>query len=105
MSTDRHAARRRRSLEEAGFRLEVKPSGKRFWRTPETGEMISEDHAVSLVKDAEERALEAAGWEPENVEGSTYWRRPGSGRLCPREAAYDVLSAQERKARDEGRAS
>ena len=91
MSSGHHAARRRRGLEEAGFRLIEKPSGKRYWRTPETGALITEERAVALVKDNEERALMAAGWEPESIEGDIYWRRPDSGRLYPREAAYDVL--------------
>lgn len=91
MSEDRHTARRRRWLEGEGYRLEVRPIGKRYWRTPDTGERISEDQAAALVRDYEERALETAGWKPEDVEGETYWRRPDSGRLYPREAAYDVL--------------
>lgn len=86
-----HASRRRRCLEEAGFVAEVAPTGRRYWRTPETGDLISEERAFALAKDDEERALEAAGWEPENVDGDTYWRRPDSGSLYPRGAAYDVL--------------
>lgn len=80
MSQGYHSAQPHRRLERAGFRLETTPAGKRRWRTPETGKLVSE-----------ERAVEAARWEPENVEGETYWLRPDSGCLYPREAAYDIL--------------
>ena len=41
MSGGHHAARRRRGLEEAGFRLVIKPSGKRYWKT-RSGEYVEE---------------------------------------------------------------
>lgn len=91
MSQGHHPTRRYRRLERAGFRFETTPAGKRRWGAPETGELISEDRAVTMAKDSEERALEGAGWERTNIEGETYWRRPDSGRLYPQEAAYDVL--------------
>lgn len=91
MSKKSDAARLHRRLEAGGFRLEVGPDGERYRIAPESGEQISEEQAEEWLKDREERALEAAGWERVNVEGETCWRRPGSSRLYSREAAHEVL--------------
>jgi hypothetical protein len=91
--TERRAsAEQQRRLERKGFVLEVTPGGKRWWREPRTGQRLSGDHAVELVRRKEARALEEAGWErAEEVGRETYWRRPDSGRLYPQGAAYDVV--------------
>lgn len=91
MRDESDVARLHRRLEAGGFRLEVGPDGERYRIAPESGEQISEEQAVEWLKDREERALEAAGWERTNVEGEARWRRPGSSRLYSREAAHDVL--------------
>jgi hypothetical protein len=78
-------------LEKAGYVLEVTPAGRRCWREPETGRLLSGDHAAELLRLEEVHALEEAGWERVEDEADTYWRRRVSGRLYPRRAAYDVL--------------
>ncbi len=83
--------REQRRLEREGFRLEITPGGKRYWREPETGRRLSPNHAAEILEQKEVRTLEEAGWEVVEVEGKTYWRRPDSGHLYPRGAAYDVL--------------
>lgn len=85
------AGEARRRLEAAGWRREEKASGKVFWREPATGRRLSEDHAMNMIGEMQERRLEEAGWEAVEVEGETYWRRPTSGRLYPRGAAYDLV--------------
>jgi hypothetical protein len=88
----RVSAEQQRRLEREGFTLEVTHLGKRLWREPRTGQRLSGDHALELVRQKEARTLEEAGWErAEEVGRETYWRRPDTGHLYPREAAYDVL--------------
>ena len=77
-------------LQEAGYVLEVTPAGRRCWRQPGTGQLLSGDHAAELLRLEEVRTLEEAGWERVEDEADTYWRRPDTGRLYPRGAAYDV---------------
>lgn len=79
-----------RRLKDAGYVLEVAPTGKRRWRQPGTGQLLSGDRAAELLRQEEVRTLEEAGWERVEVEAETYWHRPDSGRLYPRRAAYDV---------------
>ena len=84
-------------LEKAGYVLEVTHAGRRCWREPGTGQLLSGDHAAELLRLEEVRTLEEAGWERVEDEADTYWRRPDTGRLYPRRAAYDVLKeVQER---------
>ena len=79
-------------LEKAGYVLEIAPAGRRCWREPGTGQLLSGDHAAELLRQEEVRTLEEAGWEPVEVDAETaYWRRPDSGRLYPRRAAYDTV--------------
>jgi hypothetical protein len=81
-----------RRLKDAGYLLEVAPTGRRLWREPGTGQLLSGDHAAELLRQEEVRTLEEAGWEPVEVDAeTTYWRRPDSGRLYPRRAAYDTV--------------
>jgi len=82
-------------LEEAGYVLEVAPTGRRYWREPGTGQLLSGDQAAELLRLEEVRTLEAAGWERVEIEAETYWRRPDTGRLYPRGAAYDVAKQGE----------
>jgi hypothetical protein len=77
-------------LKEAGYVLEVAPTGRRCWREPETGRLLSGDHAAELLRLEEVRTLEGAGWERVEDDAATYWRRPDTGRLYPLGAAYDV---------------
>ncbi len=92
MTERRVSGEQQRRLEREGFRLEVTPAGKRFWREPDTGRRLSGDHARDVVRQKEARTLEEAGWERvKEVERETYWRRPDSGHLYPQEAAYDVV--------------
>ena len=92
MTERRTSAEMARRLEAAGFRLEVAPTGKRWWREPGTGRLMSGDRAAEHLCREEERALEQAGWERVNVEGKeAYWRKPDSGHLYPQKAAHDVL--------------
>ena len=95
MTERRTSAEMARRLEEAGFQLEVAPTGKRWWREPETGHLVSGDHAAELLRREEERALEEAGWERAEIEGTTYWRKPDSGYLYPQNAAHDVMKTVE----------
>ena len=44
MTERRTSAEMARRLEQAGFELEVAPTGKRWWREPGTGRMLSGDH-------------------------------------------------------------
>ena len=82
-------------LEAAGYVLEVAPTGRRCWREPGTGRVLSGDHAVELLRQEEVRSLEEAGWERVEDEAETFWRRPDTGRLYPRRAAYDVVKQGE----------
>ncbi len=84
-----------RRLDAAGFELEVAPTGKRWWREPGTGRLLSGDQAAELQRRGEERALEQAGWDRTDIEGETYWRRPGSGHFYPQKAAHDVMRGAE----------
>ncbi len=77
-------------LKEAGYVLEFAPTGRRCWRQPGTGQLLSGDHAAELLRLEEVRTLEDAGWEGVEDGVDTYWRRPDTGRLYPRRAAYDV---------------
>ena len=77
-------------LEEAGYVLEVAPAGRRCWRDPRTGQLLSGDHAAELLRQEEVWALQEAGWERVEDDAATYWRRPDTGRLYPRGAAYYV---------------
>jgi hypothetical protein len=100
MTERRVSGEQQRRLEEEGFTLEVSPAGKRIWREPGTGRLLSGNHAFELVRQKEARTLENAGWErAEVVERETYWRRPDSGRLYPRGAAYDVMRRLEGRER------
>jgi hypothetical protein len=78
-------------LEKAGYVLEVTHAGRRCWREPGTGQLLSGDHAAELLRLQEVHALEEAGWERVEDEADTYWRRSDTGRLYPRRAGYDVL--------------
>jgi hypothetical protein len=82
-------------LKEAGYVLEVAPTGKRCWREPGTGQLLSGDRARELLRLEEVRTLEEAGWERVEDEADTYWRRPDTGRLYPRGAAYYVAKQRE----------
>ena len=84
-------------LEAAGYVLEVAPTGRRCWREPGTGQLLSGDHAAELLRRHEVRTLEEAGWESVNAEAQTYWRRPDTGRLYPRGAAYDVVKERQER--------
>ena len=95
MTERRTSAEMARRLERAGFQLEVAPTGKRWWREPGTGCMLSGDHAAELLRREEVRALEQAGWERVEVEGEAYWRKPDSGHLYPQNTAYDVMGGTE----------
>ena len=101
MTERRTSAEMIRRLEQAGFELEVAPSGKRWWREPGTGRLLSGDRAAELLCRGEERALEEAGWERVDVEGETYWRKPDSGRLYPQKAAHDVMRSREERGAEE----
>ena len=90
MTERRTSGENAQRLKEAGYVLEVAPTGKRCWREPETGRLLSGDHAAELLRLEEVRTLEDAGWERVEDEVDTYWRRPDTGRLDPRGAAYDV---------------
>lgn len=92
MTERRVSSEQQRRLEREGFILEANTSGKRLWREPGTGRLLSGDHAVALLRRKEARALEEAGWERvEEVGRETYWRRPDTGHLYPQGAAYDVV--------------
>ena len=95
MTERRVSAEMARRLEETGFQLEIAPTGKRWWREPGTGRLLSGDHAAELLRRKEERALEEAGWDRVNTEGEAYWRKPVSGRLYPQKAAHDVVKRAE----------
>ena len=95
MTERRVSAEMARRLEETGFQLEIAPTGKRWWREPGTGRLLSGDHAAELLRRKEERALEEAGWERVNMEGEAYWRKPDSGRLYPQKAAHAVMKHAE----------
>ena len=96
MTERRTSAEMARRLEEAGFQLEVAPTGKRWWREPGTGRLMSGDRAAELLSEEEERALEEAGWERVDVEGEeSYWRKPDSGCLYPQKAAHHVMKRAE----------
>ncbi len=95
MTERRTSTEMARRLEAAGFELEVAPTGKRWWREPGTGRLLSGDHAAELLRLEEKRALERAGWDRTDIEGETYWRRPGSDRLYPQKAAHDVMRGAE----------
>jgi hypothetical protein len=84
-------------LKEAGYELEVAPSGRRYWREPGTWRLLSGDHAAELLRQEEVRTLEEAGWERVEAEAQTYWRRPDTGRLYPRGAAYDVTKQRQER--------
>jgi hypothetical protein len=78
-------------LEQAGYVLEVTHAGRRCWREPGTGQLLSGDHAAELLRQEEVWTLQEAGWERVEAGAETYWRRPDTGRLYPRGAAYDVV--------------
>ena len=84
-----------RRLRSAGYELEDSGTGKRFWRHPDTGRLLPEDHAMELVRKEEERALVEAGWEPVESGEERYWCRPDSGHLYPRGPTYDVMRSLE----------
>ena len=90
----RESSEDERRLEQAGFQLQVRPSGKRFWQDPESGNIVPGDHAAVLLNRRVAEKLRQAGWEPVEVEGETYWRRPDSGHLYPLQAAQDTEEAQ-----------
>ena len=96
MTERRTSAEMARRLEAAGFQLEVAPTGKRWWREPGTGRLLSGDHAAELLRREEERALQQAGWQRVSVEGEeAHWRKPDSGHLYPQKAAHDVMRSTE----------
>jgi hypothetical protein len=95
MTERRTSAEVARRLEEAGFRLEVAPTGKRWRREPGTGHLLSVDHAAKFLRRGEERALEQAGWKRVNIEGEAYWRKPDSGHLYPQKAVHEVMRSTE----------
>jgi predicted RNA binding protein YcfA (HicA-like mRNA interferase family) len=98
----RTSAEMARRLEDAGFRLEVAPTGKRWWREPGTERLMSGDRAAEHLCREEERALEQAGWEQVNVEGEeAYWCKPDSGHLYPQKAAHDVMRSTEERGTEE----
>ena len=101
MTERRTSVEMARRLEDAGFRLEVAPTGKRWWREPETGRLMSGDRAAEHLCREEERALEQAGWERVNNEGEAYWRKPDSGHLYPQNAAYEVMKSTEERGTEE----
>jgi hypothetical protein len=89
--SERHiGAEGERRLREAGFRLEESHAGKRLWKDPDTGQMMTGGSALDKVERREEQELEEAGWEREEIGGETYWCRPDTGHLYPRGPAYDV---------------
>ena len=90
-------------LKDAGYVLEVAPAGRRCWREPGTGRLLSGDHAAELLRLQEVHTLEEAGWKRVEDEADTYWRRPDTGRLYPRRAAYDVAKQGQAKQGQEGR--
>ena len=95
MSDRRLDAESERRLREAGFLPEASPTGKQRWQDPQTGRLLPGTSALQEVQRREEKDLEEAGWEREEVEGETYWRRPDSGRLYPRGPAHDLLKTWE----------
>ena len=95
MTERRTSAEMIRRLEQAGFELEVASTGKRWWREPGTGRLLSGDRAAELLGREEERALEQAGWERVEIQGEGYWRKPDSGYLYPQKAAHDVMRSTE----------
>ena len=92
MTERRTSEETKQRLEEAGYVLEVAPTGRRCWREPGTGQLLSGDHAAELLRREEVQTIEEAGWERVEFEAETYWRRPDSGRLYPRGPAYDVAT-------------
>jgi hypothetical protein len=57
----------------------------------DTGEQRDEPATERIDKDAEQRELEAAGWERMEREGKIIWRNPKSGFLYPQGAAIALL--------------
>lgn len=92
MTKYRGDARNERRLKAAGWEVVDKKSGKRFWRNPKTGEVRVEDAVLQMLRHAEVRMLQEAGWELTEVEGYTYWRRPDSGHLYPEAVAVGLVS-------------
>jgi hypothetical protein len=57
----------------------------------DTGEQRDEPAAERIDKGAEQRELEAAGWERVEREGKIVWRNPRSGFLYPQGAAIALV--------------
>ncbi len=57
----------------------------------DAGEWWDEPEAEPIDKEAEQRELEAAGWERMEREGKTVWRNPGSGFLYPQGTAIALV--------------
>lgn len=57
----------------------------------DAGEQREEPVAEHIDKEAEQRELEAAGWERLEREGKIVWRNPESGHLYPQGAAIALL--------------
>lgn len=51
--------------------------------------------AEQIDKEAEQRKLEAAGWERIERQGKIVWRNPKSGHLYPQGAAIDRLRRED----------
>lgn len=57
----------------------------------DTGEQRDEPTTERIDKGAEQRELEAAGWEKVEREGKIVWRNPRSGFLYPQGAAIALV--------------
>jgi len=90
VSPDVSASQRRR-LEEGGWELVEFRSGKSLWRRPEGGRLYTLKSALKHVDRQERAALEAAGWEAVEGEGTAYWRRPDSRHLYAQKAAIAIV--------------
>ena len=88
--------RQRKRLEDAGWSLVEFRSGKSLWRRPEGGRLYTLKSALKHAGRQERAALEAAGWEAVEDEGTTYWCRPDSGYLYAQEAAIEIVRRTDR---------
>ncbi len=60
------------------------------------GESWDEPTVERIDKEAEQRELEAAGWEKVEREGKTVWRNPKSGYLYPQGVAVALVRREAR---------
>lgn len=58
-------------------------------------EPLEEPVTEQIDKEAEQRQLEAAGWERIEREGKIVWRNPESGHLYPQGAALALVRKNE----------